>query len=138
MTEISGEEAAGIGAELLSVEGGWQVVDVLEESPAQMAGLAKGDLIVKINGEPIGKADWTAEEGVTTLFSVEREGMARDVVIIPQKIEPMPAVISKTLPNGYGYIRIRSFVQAVSYTHLAYSKWRFQKGQRWKCSPQKR
>ncbi len=111
MTEISGEEAAGIGAELLSVEGGWQVIDVLEESPAQMAGLAKGDLIVKINGEPIGEADWTAEEGVTTLFSVEREGMARDVVIIPQKIEPMPAVISKTLPNGYGYIRIRSFVQ---------------------------
>ena len=90
---------------------GWQVTDIIEQSPAQNAGLAKGDLIVKINGEPVGKVDWAPEEGVTTLFTVQREGMTRDIVVIPQKIEPLPAIIVKTLPNGYGYIRIRSFVQ---------------------------
>lgn len=81
--------AAGIGAELLSVQEGWQVTDIIEQSPAQNAGLAKGDLIVKINGEPVGKVDWAPEEGVTTLFTVQREGMTRDIVVIPQKIEPL-------------------------------------------------
>ena len=102
---------AGIGAELLSVQEGWQVTDIMEQSPAQNAGLAKGDLIIKINGESVGKVDWVPEEGVTTLFTVQREGMTRDIVVIPQKIEPLPAIIAKPLPNGYGYIRIRSFVQ---------------------------
>ena len=103
IADITGEEAAGIGAELLSVQEGWQVTDIIEQSPAQNAGLAKGDLIVKINGEPVGKVDWAPEEGVTTLFTVQREGMTRDIVVIPQKIEPLPAIIVKTLPNGYGY-----------------------------------
>ncbi len=111
MADITGEEAAGIGAELLSVQEGWQVTDIMEQSPAQNAGLAKGDLIIKINGESVGKVDWVPEEGVTTLFTVQREGMTRDIVVIPQKIEPLPAIIAKPLPNGYGYIRIRSFVQ---------------------------
>lgn len=111
MADIGGEAAAGIGAELLRVEKGWQVTDIQEQSPAQSAGLAKGDLIVNINGEPVDKVDWTPEEGVTSLFTVERDGMTRDLVLIPQKIEPLPAIVAKTLPNGYGYIRIRSFVQ---------------------------
>ncbi len=109
--DISGDETAGIGAELVTVEKGWQVVEVAEQSPAQTAGLSKGDIIVKINGDPVGTQDWMPEEGVTTLFTVERDGVCRDLVIIPQKIEPLTPIVMKSLPNDYGYIRIRSFVQ---------------------------
>lgn len=111
VADLSGETRVGIGAEMVITERGWRVAAVSENGPAAKAGLAKGDLVTKINGNPVFGANWQPEEGGTALFCVEREGLEREIVVIPQETEPLPPVVAKTLPGAYGYIRIRSFVQ---------------------------
>lgn len=111
VADLSGETRVGIGAEMVITERGWRVAAVSENGPAAKAGLAKGDLVTKINGNPVFGANWQPEEGGTTLFCVEREGLEREIVVIPQETEPLPPVVAKILPGAYGYIRIRSFVQ---------------------------
>lgn len=111
LADIEGEAAAGIGAEMVTTKEGWRITEVADQSPAQKAGLIRGDLVVKVNGASALNGHWTPEEGVTTLLTVSRDGMERDVVVIPQIIEPLCPLVVKTLPGEYGYIRIRSFVQ---------------------------
>lgn len=111
LADLSGETRVGIGAEMVTTERGWRITAVSENGPAAKAGLAKGDLVTKINGNPVFGANWQPEEGGTTLFCVEREGLEREIVVIPQETEPLPPVVAKILPGAYGYIRIRSFVQ---------------------------
>lgn len=111
LADLSGETRVGIGAEMVTTERGWRITAVSENGPAAKAGLAKGDLITKINGNPAIGAKWQPEEGGTALFCVEREGLEREIVVIPRETEPLPPVVVKTLPGAYGYIRIRSFVQ---------------------------
>jgi S1-C subfamily serine protease len=44
-------------AERLGRSGGVQILQVLEASPAQRAGLRRGDLLIELDGEPVGDAN---------------------------------------------------------------------------------
>ncbi|WP_437779632.1 carboxypeptidase regulatory-like domain-containing protein [Sorangium sp. So ce1097] len=90
----SREELSGIGAMLALSPGGVTIADVIEGGPAALAGLAQGDVIVRIDGEPT--ADLPLADciqrlrgpaGTRVAVGVERGGrvldvtMRRDVVV---------------------------------------------------------
>lgn len=48
---------AGIGARLAPAEGGVRIQSVFQGSPAQVAGLNSGDVILEVDGRPVGSMD---------------------------------------------------------------------------------
>ena len=74
--ELSDQLAKHYGA----VDGGALINEVVEESPAEKAGLRAGDVIVKMDGEPVGDVDeireaiQDKEEGETIAVTVLRDG----------------------------------------------------------------
>ncbi|AUX27309.1 carboxyl-terminal processing protease [Sorangium cellulosum] len=84
----SREELTGIGAMLSVSPGGVVIADVVEGGPAALAGLARGDVIVRIDGESA--ADLPLSDciqrlrgapGTRVTVGVEREGRALDVTM---------------------------------------------------------
>ena len=113
-TRLQAERRPGLGLELYACESGLLVCDVQDTSPAQLAGIARGDMIVSINGfaaaleEPLRPT----EEGGRFILEIARNGKSRTAHITAAMIEPLPDIcFAKTLHN-IGYIRIRSFLQA--------------------------
>ena len=110
----------GLGIEITIKNGVLTIVSPIEDTPAYKAGLKAGDQIIKINDDftkdmtlteavkrmrgPRGsKIKLTMHRtGVPELFNVT---LARDVI----KIQ---SVKSKTLPEGYGYVRISTFQES--------------------------
>jgi S1-C subfamily serine protease len=80
-------------ARALAQESGVEIVQVVEESPADRAGLRPEDLIVSIDGEPIATVDELHKLmvsdaiGRTLHVTVIREGRRVDVVLIPAELE---------------------------------------------------
>src|SRR5580692_2287982 len=110
----------GLGIEITIKNGVLTIVSPIEDTPAYKAGLKAGDQIIKINDDftkdmtlteavkrmrgPRGsKIKLTMHRtGVPELFNVT---LARDVI----KIQ---SVKTKTLPEGYGYVRISTFQES--------------------------
>jgi carboxyl-terminal processing protease len=110
----------GLGIEITIKNGTLTIVSPIEDTPAYKAGLKAGDQIIKINDDftkdmtlteavkrmrgPRGsKIKLTMHRtGVPELFNVT---LARDVI----KIQ---SVKTKTLPEGYGYVRISTFQES--------------------------
>ena len=70
--------AAGIGTELaLDAQGQIMVVGVVEGSPADRAGIAKGDIILKVDEEPVGagSAATTPDDAAALLRGEAGEGV---------------------------------------------------------------
>ncbi len=109
LSDLSAAATASLGIEVVELEKSWLIANVAKDSPAAKANLKKGDLITAINGETPNTA-YQPQEGVAVLLTIARDGLSSDCVVIPEVIEPFPAVESKVFPGGYGYIRIRSFL----------------------------
>ncbi len=110
----------GLGIEITIKNGALTIVSPIEDTPAYKAGLKAGDQIIKINDDftkdmtlteavkrmrgPRGsKIKLTLHRtGVPELFNVT---LARDVI----KIQ---SVKSKTVQDGYGYVRISTFQES--------------------------
>ncbi len=110
----------GLGIEITIKNGVLTIVSPIEDTPAYKAGLKAGDQIIKINDDftkdmtlteavkrmrgPRGsKIKLTMHRtGVPELFNVT---LARDVI----KIQ---SVKSKTIQDGYGYVRISTFQES--------------------------
>ena len=76
-----------------------RIGQVLEDSPAQRAGLSQGDVITAVNGEKaelwmdILKSIRSADEAL--IFTVERDGETRDITVSPQ-MKQSSALFGKT------------------------------------------
>jgi carboxyl-terminal processing protease len=89
----------------------WAVADVIPNGPAQRAGVARGDLLVTIDGAPIvhGWKDFQyllgMRAGMHSALVVSHGGAERALEL---NLAPVasPIVESKLLPDGNGYIRI--------------------------------
>ncbi|WP_334075339.1 MULTISPECIES: S41 family peptidase [Paenibacillus] len=107
------QEFVGIGATLRFSGHKLYVTDVLPGSPAVASGLQKGDVIAKIDGEPVsGNEDILriqGEENTKVVLGVTRGGQALSITVTRNPVS-LPAVTGSYLPSGrIGYIAISSF-----------------------------
>lgn len=114
--ELTTGEFSGIGVWLRNQSGRLAVASVLPSSPAQRAGLHKGDVIDSINGRVV--KDLASEEAVTKIkgpagsrvkLGVERNGRELVFTLTRTSLE-LPTVISHLTHSGdYGYVRLIEF-----------------------------
>lgn len=117
---LDGKPAAGIGAEL-DVDPqthAVRVVDVFPGGPAEVAGLAPGDVITSIDGAPppaTNPADVAAAlrgaPGSTVRLGVSRDGAAAEPLsfAIVRRVVSAPDATGRVVAGGIGYVRLRSF-----------------------------
>ncbi len=98
-------------------DGRWAVSDVLPGSAAQAIGIARGDILVSVDGSPIvhGWVDllpWIGvPPGTKVELVVERAGKNQTFELLLQPVTS-PIVDSKVLPGGVGYIRVWACTRA--------------------------
>ncbi len=97
--EPMGKERPFLGIRMTDSDEGVKVMDVVEDSPAQTAGLEEGDIILSIDGEAIG----TANEVVQLISKRE----INDVVSIEYQREgkdkSTEAIIAGKTTNAFGF-----------------------------------
>ncbi len=107
----------GVGIELMPDQGALKVISPLDDSPAAVAGIKSGDLIIKVNNELV--ANMSFREAVNkikgkpgTLVSLT---VVRPTINKPLKFSMKRATINvkvvknRLLNNHYGYVRISFF-----------------------------
>lgn len=107
----------GLGIEITNRSGVLTVVSPIEDTPAFRAGIQPGDQIVKIEDEltkDMSLMDavklMRGPRGTDITISIRREGLADflEMTLTRENIQ-IESVKSKSLGNGYGYIRITQF-----------------------------
>ncbi|HVH84055.1 MAG TPA: S41 family peptidase [Steroidobacteraceae bacterium] len=111
----------GIGIEVVPADGAVKVLHPIDGSPAQRAGLRRGDEIVKIDGVDIGgdlasaSAHMRGASGSTVKLSVRRKGSAALLEFTLRRAQvEVSSVTRQTLEPGYGYLRITSFTETTA------------------------
>ena len=107
----------GIGVEVAATDHGIQVLRPLEDSPAARAGIRGGDIIVRVDGEPVGDdVDAAIDQmrgpaGSLVKLSVRRSGAATNIVDLAlQRAQvDVHSATGRLLEPGFGYLRISTF-----------------------------
>ncbi|PZP60105.1 S41 family peptidase [Pseudoxanthomonas winnipegensis] len=106
----------GVGVELLAQpDGTLKVISPIDGTPAARAGLQSGDIIVAIDGKPLGGLNDPMEPlrgkvGTQVTLTIVRDKVAKpfDKTLTRETIR-VASVRSRLLEPGYGYIRISAF-----------------------------
>lgn len=113
-TEDLEGEFTGVGIELNNKDGRIIIVDVLDETPAEEAGLLVGDYIIKVDETDV--SDWASEEAVKVIrgekdtkvkLTIVRSGKAMEFEITRSTINN-PSV-KAFIRDGYGVLTISRF-----------------------------
>lgn len=107
----------GLGIEVGMENGFVKVVSPIDDTPAQKAGIKSGDLIIRIDEQPVKGMNLNdavklmrGEPGSTINLTVVREGMEQPLKFkLVRDIIKVKSVKSRVLEEGYGYVRITSF-----------------------------
>jgi len=110
-------EFGGLGIEVTMENGFVKIVSPIDDTPAQLAGVQAGDLVVKLNEKPVkgmtlGDAVkiMRGEVGTEIVLTIIREGVDAPLKIaIIRDIIKVKSVKSRLLEKDYGYLRISSF-----------------------------
>lgn len=115
---LDGRPVGGIGAEL-DVDPqthAVRVVDVFPGGPAEAAGIAAGDVITSIDGNPPPSSTPAAVAAAlhgppqsTVQLGLTRDGVAREPVAIVRRAIAPPDVTGRVVAGATAYIRLRSF-----------------------------
>jgi carboxyl-terminal processing protease len=111
----------GVGIEVVAEDGGVKILRPIEGSPAELAGMQSGDLIVKIDGVEVGSDlagainRMRGPAGSTVRLSVRRGASPEllDFSLRRAKVE-VRSVAQQMLEPGYGYVRITSFSETTA------------------------
>jgi C-terminal processing protease CtpA/Prc len=112
MPEMS-EDFVGIGIYLGENDEGQPIVEgVMEDTPAEEAGLKAGDVIVEVNGKDVGStSDVTSliggAEGEKVTLTIERDGMEKDVTLTRARIT------RSALLEGYDLPALKAYQDAL-------------------------
>jgi carboxyl-terminal processing protease len=114
--QLSGENArVGLGIEL-ATSVPWIISDVAPDSPAEHAGVQIGDVIVAVDGQDVTAIARPAlnsllrrNEGDSISLGVTRQDGGRLTLTVTIGTYTFPDLESRVLPNGVGYLRLRSF-----------------------------
>lgn len=117
LQSMTSGQFGGLGIEITMDDGLVKVISPIDDSPAQKAGLAPGDLIIKIDQKPV--KGMTIREAVNAMRGPKDSKV--DLVVLRSKT-PKPLVFhvtrdvihvksvkAKLLEDNIGYIRIASF-----------------------------
>lgn len=107
----------GLGIEVTMENGFIKVVSPIDDTPAQKAGIKTGDLIVRLDDEPVkgmSLADavkkMRGEPGSKIQLTVVREGAEAPLKLtLARAVIKVQSVKSRLLEKNYGYLRISSF-----------------------------
>jgi carboxyl-terminal processing protease len=106
---------SGIGAELAKQDDKAKVVSVLDNSPAQKAGLQTGDIFLTVNGQDISGmaldkvvSSVRGDKGTTVKITFLRGTESKEVAVTRDDITD-PSVKTSILDNNIGYLRISRF-----------------------------
>lgn len=116
-TTVSGQ-FVGVGIELTVTKAGLlKVISPLDNSPAQKVGIKANDIIIKINKKLV--RNLTLMEAVRCIkgkkdsqvtLTVLRKNVSKPLIFnLTRQTIHLVSVKSKTLENGYGYVRITFF-----------------------------
>ena len=117
LQEGTSGQFGGLGIEVTMENGFVKVVSPIDDTPAQRAGVKAGDVIVRLNDQPVkgmslGEAVklMLGKPGSTIELTIVREGEEAPLKIkITRDIIKVKSVKSRLLEKGYGYVRISSF-----------------------------
>jgi carboxyl-terminal processing protease len=107
----------GLGIEVTMENGFIKVVSPIDDTPAQKAGIKTGDLIIKLDDQPVKGMSLTdavkkmrGEPGSKIVLTIVREGAEAPLKLtLARDIIKVKSVKSRLLEKGYGYVRISSF-----------------------------
>lgn len=110
-------EFGGLGIEVGQEDGFIKVIAPIDDTPASRAGLRPGDLITRIDGDPVKGLSLNeavkrmrGEPGSQIELTVVREGEERPLTFeITRDIIQVQSVRARMLEPGYGYLRISQF-----------------------------
>lgn len=110
-------EFGGLGIQVQMENGFVRVVAPIDNTPAKRAGIESGDLIIRINGDPVkGMTLMDAvkvmrgKPGTEITLTILREGEDGPFkVTIERAVIEVKSVKSRMLDDGYGYVRISHF-----------------------------
>ena len=110
-------EFGGLGIEVGMEDGFVRVVSPIEDTPAFIAGVKPGDLIVKLDDTPVKGMSLNdavkrmrGKPGSKIKLTISRKGIDKPVVItLTRAVIKIRSVKSKLLENGYGYVRVTQF-----------------------------
>lgn len=108
---------SGVGIEVQMVDGQVVVVAPIEGSPAERAGIRPGDVILRIDGEPVVPRNVTdtvvrmrGADGTPVHLTVAREGQPGPLVFDLTRSNVEVHSVSAAMPEpGFGYLRISQF-----------------------------
>ncbi|KUJ72186.1 S41 family peptidase [Thiomicrospira sp. WB1] len=117
MQEHTKGEFGGLGMEVGMEDGFVKVIAPIDDTPAKKAGVQAGDLIVKLDGEPVkGKTLSEAvkvmrgKPGTTITMSILRDGVDKPIELeLTRAVIQVKSVKEKLLEDGMGYVRISQF-----------------------------
>lgn len=107
----------GLGIEVTMENGFIKVVSPIDDTPAQRAGIKTGDLIIRLDDQPVkgmSLADavktMRGEPGTKIELTVVREGADAPLKLtLVRAVIKVQSVKSRILEKNYGYVRISSF-----------------------------
>ncbi len=110
-------EFGGLGIEVGMEDGFVKVIAPIDDTPAQRAGVAAGDMIVRLNDTPV--KGLTLKEAVDIMrgkpgtditLTIVREGHDGPIrATITRAVIKVRSVKSRMLEDGFGYLRITQF-----------------------------
>jgi len=117
LSEQTSGRFAGIGIELTFEQDRVTVIAPIDDSPAALAGIKAGDVLIELDGRPIASlapneivARLRGEPGsVVSLVFTRADHVAPIKVNLERAIINVASVKSRFLESGYGYVKITQF-----------------------------
>ena len=110
-------EFGGLGIEVSMEDGFVKVVSPIEDTPAFLAGIKSGDLIIKLDETPVkgltlneAVKRMRGKPGTKITLTVIRKGEVKPIVVtLTRAVIKIQSVKSKLVEPNYGYIRVTQF-----------------------------
>jgi carboxyl-terminal processing protease len=119
LDEQTAGEYAGLGVEVVAMDGVLRVISPIDDSPAFRAGVKAGDSIVRVDGKvgDAGERERLRREparfaGSQIALTLRREGQDEPVeVSLTREVIKVSSVKGRMLEAGYAYVRVSQFQQ---------------------------
>jgi carboxyl-terminal processing protease len=119
LDEQTAGEYAGLGVEVVAMDGVLRVIAPIDDSPASRAGVKAGDAIVSVDGKAVTQENQNdsveslrGAPGSKIALTLKREGQDEQIEMsIMREVIKVASVKGRMLEPGYAYVRVSQFQQ---------------------------